>query len=385
MGSSSELVALYTEEYKQIYSNIDGIETIDINSILNAEADLYCLRQINDKHYMMFSSYLSINNKIIYIVNAYDINTIYEEKNRQLKEILFTDIIILAISTAVICILSIFLTRPINSLNKISKNIASGKFEERANIKSNDEIGELANSFNIMADNVENKLNELNLQVKQKNDFINGFTHELKTPITAIVGYADLLRLKKCDEETSRKAIQYIYSETKRLENLSFKLMKLMSLTNEKIEMTTFEISEFLLKVIKAENAVVTDNKIELDIESAVVKGDKELLEVVIRNLVENANKAEPKDKKITIRGEKIQNKKYRISVIDKGRGIPKEHINRVTEDFYMVDKSRSKMNGGSGIGLSLVKKILKLHNSDIYIESEENVGTTVHFELEEG
>ncbi len=111
--------------------------------------------------------------------------------------------------------------------------------------------------------------------------------------------------------------------------------------------------------------------------------GDVELLEVVVKNLVENASHAEPKDNKIFIKGNICPNGKYRISVIDKGKGIPKEHIDRVTEDFYMVDKSRSRTNGSSGIGLSLVKKILKLHNSNIFIESEENVGTTVYFDLE--
>ena len=113
--------------------------------------------------------------------------------------------------------------------------------------------------------------------------------------------------------------------------------------------------------------------------------GDIELLEVVIRNLVENAIKSEPKDSKVIIQGQVLSNKKYRVSVVDKGKGIPREHIKRVTEDFYMVDKSRSRTNGGSGIGLSLVKKILKLHNSDIFIESKENIGTTVYFDLEEG
>ena len=381
--NSSELIALYTEEYKQIYSNINDIEKIDIYSILNDENDIYCFREIDNNHYMLFSSHWSINNKIIYIINAYNVNDIYEERDRELKDILVTDIVILLVSVVVICIFTIFLTKPIASLNKITKKITSGNFSERVNIKSKDEIGELARSFNKMADEVENKINELNLQVKQKNDFITGFTHELKTPMTSIMGYADLLRLKKCDEDTTRKALNYIYSEIKRLENLSYKLMKLMSLSDEKIEMENFEITNFIEKVVKAENTIITDNKIEINLEEAIIKGDKELLEVVTRNLIENSNKAKPKDNKILITGKIMENKKYRVSVIDKGVGIPEEHIKRVTEDFYMVDKSRSRENGGSGIGLSLVKKILNLHGSDIYIESQENVGTTVYFELE--
>ncbi len=181
------------------------------------------------------------------------------------------------------------------------------------------------------------------------------------------------------------KASNYIYQEAKRLEILSFKLMQLMSLTDEKIELKNIEIKESINKIIKNEDFTLKDTKIETEMQEYYILGDIELLEVVIRNLVENANKSEPKDNKIVIQGQVLENKKYRISVIDKGKGIPKEHIERVTEDFYMVDKSRSRTNGGSGIGLSLVKKILKLHNSEMTIESEENIGTTVYFDLEEG
>lgn len=382
--NDTELFAVYTEDYQKIYSTINDIDEIDINEILYQDINTYCFRKIKDNHYMLFTSHWNINNKIIYIVNAYDVSSIYKEKDRQLSEILITDVIILVVSIIVIFAFSIYLTNPIYRLNKMSKEIASGKFNERVDIKSKDEIGELAKSFNLMAEQIEKKINELNLQVKQKNDFINGFTHEIKTPMTAIMGYADLLRLKKCDEEISKKGLNYIYFETKRLENLSFKLMELMSLTEDKIKMENIEVTDFLNKVIKSENNFMQDIKVELDLEKGIVVGDSELLEVVIRNLVENAKKAEPKDNKVLVKGENLEGNKYRISIIDKGKGIPKEHIKRVTEDFYMVDKSRSRKNGGSGIGLSLVKKILMLHKTDIYIESQENLGTIVYFELEE-
>lgn len=385
MQDNSELVALYTDEFEKIYSNINDIDKLDIESILNQEKDIYALRKINNNHYMLFSSQWSINNKTMYLINAYEINALYEEQDRQLKSILLTDIIILVGSSIVISIFSIFLTTPINNLNKISKQIAMGNFNKRVKIKSKDEIGELAENFNIMAEQIENKINELNLQVRQKNDFINGFTHEIKTPMTAILGYTDLLRLRKCDEEVSLKALNYIYTETKRLENLAFKLMKLMSLTEEKLEMKSIQIEEFINeKIEKVENIILSENKLELDIEPGIVIGDEELLEVVMRNLIENANKAKPKDNKILVKGERLENNRYRISVIDNGIGIAKEHINRVTEDFYMIDKSRNRQNGGSGIGLSLVKRILLLHNSEINIESEKDVGTIVYFELEE-
>lgn len=337
MEDNSELVALYTEDHEKLYSTIEDIDKIDISSLLTERQSNFALRKIKDKHYMLFSSYWSINNKKVYVINAYDVSNIYEERDRQLKETLIRDIGILSAASIIIFIFAKLVT---------------------------------------------NHVEKLNLLVKQREDFINGFTHELKTPMTVIMGYADMLRLKKCDEEISQKALNYIYTESKRLEKLSFKLMGLMSLTEEKLELERIEMNSFINNFVDNEDFNLTENQIETDIEKGYIKGDKELLEVVIRNLVENANKAEPKDNRIYIKGEVLGNKKYRVSVVDKGKGIPKEHISRVTEDFYMVDKSRSRNAGGTGIGLSLVKKILEFHKSSLHIESEEGEGTAVYFDL---
>ena len=158
--------------------------------------------------------------------------------------------------------------------------------------------------------------------------------------MTAIIGYSDLLRFKKCDEEVSTKALNYIYTEAKRLEELSYKLLSLMSISEEKLELEDIKIKDFIEKLSK--KIISKDVNLKLELESATVKIDSGLLEVVIRNLIENSVKAEPKDNIVVVKGE-IINQKYIVSVIDKGKGIPKEYINRVTEDFYMVDKSRSR------------------------------------------
>ena len=382
MKDGTELFAIYDENFVCLYSNIDYQSDLNIQKILK-QNNTYCLKTLGDKNYMIFSSNWEINNKEIYVVNFYDVSSVYEEKDRQMKTIFITDIIILTISSVAVFVFSLYLSRPIEKLNKTSKEIASGKFDKRVKIKSKDEIGELSESFNLMAEEIEGKIDELNLRVKQKNDFINAFTHELKTPMTAMMGYSDLLRLKQVDEEVSKTAINYIYQETKRLESLAQKLMKLMRLTDEEIELVDINIKEFLEKIRKIENNLFLNIEVRLEAQNYVIKGDRELLETVLRNLIENAKNSEPKDNKILIRGKILENGNYKISVIDKGKGIPREHLDRVTEDFYMVDKSRSRENNGSGIGLSIVKKILELHGSKLVIESEENVGTTVSFELE--
>jgi len=176
------------------------------------------------------------------------------------------------------------------------------------------------------------------------------------------------------------KALNYIYSEAKRLEKLSHKLMELMSISKDRIELQSINILDFANKT--GSKIILDEIKLKIDVVDAIVIADIHLLEVVIRNLIENSKKSKPVDNQIIIKGEITSNKRYRISVIDKGKGIPKEHIDRVTEDFYMVDKSRSRENGGSGIGLSLCKKILDIHDSELKIESKENIGTTIYFDL---
>ncbi len=323
-GNESSLVAIYKGNYEQVYSNIEGVSQLDVQAVLNAK-DSYCVNKINENYYMLFSSSYSISNNTVYIVNAYNVDSIFEEKNSSLKNILIIDLVIFCVALIVILILSVFIT-----------------------------------------------------SAKRKNDFITAFAHELKTPMTAIVGYSDLLRLKKCDQATSKKALKYIYTESKRLESLSHKLMQLMRLSKEKIKFEKIEILEFVEKVT---SNIITKNEIELQMEKCEVLANSELLEVVIRNLVENASKSNPKDNKIIIQGSKA--KKYKISVIDKGVGIPKNELPKITQDFYMVDKSRDAKSKGSGIGLSLVKRILKLHRTKLVIKSKENEGTIVSFELE--
>ena len=173
MENNLELVFLYDENCNSLYSSKVLDNKLDIESKLNSNIDNYFLKKIDNNNYIVFISNLSINGKLIYIVNAYNINSLYEEKDRELKSILYTDIIILTTSIIVISIFSKIVTKPIDILDKIAKEIASGNFNKRVEIKSTDEIGDLAKSFNIMADEISKKINELNMNIREKNDFIN--------------------------------------------------------------------------------------------------------------------------------------------------------------------------------------------------------------------
>lgn len=208
MQTDSERTALFTENQELIYANVESeiVENIKQDIIFNKDSDIYYTKKMDGGYASIFSSYWEINDKSLYIVSIYDITDIYKERDRQMHDMGLADLVTLILASMLASILSLLLTNPIRKLNKASKEIANGNFSKRVEIRNKDEVGELASSFNIMAEQIENKIDNLNLVIKQKEDFVDAFTHEIKTPLTTIIGYSDMLRLKKCDEELMRKS-----------------------------------------------------------------------------------------------------------------------------------------------------------------------------------
>lgn len=173
---------------------------------------------------------------------------------------------------------------------------------------------------------IENKIEELELSIKQREEFITNFTHELKNPMTSIIGYADILRSNNYDEEVKIKAAKYIFNEGKRLERLAHKLMDLMELSNENIKFEKINIVILINKIYNNVQESLRNISLELDIEEEIIIADKILLEDCIINLIDNSKKAQPKDNKIIISGKKI-NGKYQLKELT--------NLNIVNDNFY--------------------------------------------------
>ena len=377
---NSRKFCIYIED-EEVYSNME-IDNTTFEKLKNAENITYIINDIESNKYMFISSKLDINDTKIILISRYDITNVFTERNRQLTYFYEIDIAVILISAISICILSILLTRPIIKLNETSKKIAKGQYNERIKLKSNDEIGELAKSFNMMIETIEKKIDDFNLSIKQREEFITNFTHELKNPMTSIIGYADILKSGKYDDETNIKSATYIFNEAKRLEKLSHKLMDLMGLSKENINIEKVDINSFMNELYNTTKDELGNIRLQLDVEKSYVLADKVLLEDCLRNLIDNSKKANPKDYLIKIIG-KREKGKYKVSVIDSGCGIPEEEIPRITESFYMVDKARARNNGRNGIGLSICEKIAELHKSQLIIESKLGKGTKVSMYLE--
>lgn len=223
------------------------------------------------------------------------------------------------------------------------------------------------------------KIDTLEGQAERREEFIASFAHELKTPITAIIGYADMIRSMDLPPKQRFTAAGYIFSEGKRLEALSLKLLDLILAGRQELDMREYECGYFLREVAAVTLPSIRDSGMELNIfgdrGNVILEGD--LFKTLMINLVDNARKASRKGQKIDLFG-KREDGGYAFYVRDYGRGIAPEELNKITEAFYMVDKSRARAQNGAGIGLALCQKIAEVHGTALEYNSESGKGTTV-------
>jgi two-component system phosphate regulon sensor histidine kinase PhoR len=219
-----------------------------------------------------------------------------------------------------------------------------------------------------------------------RNDFVANVSHELRTPLTSMVGYLDtLLESDIEDQETRNRFLRIIKEETDRLSILIKDLLNLSRIESHSFDLKAENFNEVLNKVINllrknAENKNI-DFQVEIPENLPNVYMVREQIKQVLINLIDNAIKYTPSGGKIKIKVEKEGDKVY-FSVKDNGMGIPQADQERIFERFYRVDKARSRALGGTGIGLSIVRNIIKQHGSEIQVKSREGAGSEFYFYL---
>jgi signal transduction histidine kinase len=382
-GNVELQMAIYLDEATLAYDNLNpSISKDRIKEYLEDMEDTYIFEHVDDKTYMILASSISVSNQVFTVVNAFHISSIFKERDRQFHSFLLLNLVVIFVSVVGAFVISWLLTASIKKLNVSSKRIAAGKYSERSRIRSTDEIGELSHSFDCMAQKVEEHIESLNAEIKVREEFISDFSHELKTPMTAIMGYSKMLATSECDHLLQKKSADYIYRECKRLELLSKRLLQLMGISEESVKLIPVSACWVAEEVQKFMLPVMADVKLESEVEEAKVFMDSSLLMDLFRNLIENAKRSNPSDQVVRLNG-KRKDGKYLFSVKDKGCGMAKEAITHATEAFYRADKSRSRSAGGNGLGLTICHKICQCHKTNLVIESEPGLGTCVSFILE--
>lgn len=307
-----------------------------------------------------------------------DITDILSGWKKMNNSLFIASMIFSGILSICLFILLEYLFKPLERISYFSNKIANGEYKEKLEIKGGEEITEVVQSFNTMADKIQYQIKELENHAGEKQRLIDDLAHELRTPLTAIYGYAEYMQKTHLSEEDKYTSINYILSESKRLKNISESLLEMVIMREEKeIEMVSIDIEQLFKKIHQTESLKLKEKEIELTYytELKKIKGNEDLIESMVVNLVDNAIKACRTKGKITMRAYLEKEKKI-IEVEDNGKGMTQEQLLHVTEAFYRGDRARSRKEGGNGLGLALCKQIAKKHHAELSFFSNPNEKT---------
>ena len=397
-------ILILDESFNVVYcSNQEIIESVNIlNSVYNIRSNLIYsqsniliqkVEESKNNQYLLLRAYLD-NGYTNYI--KIQIQPIKETVRISNDLLLIIGVLMIIIAAVIASIIANKFTKPILQLNRITKRMANLDFSQRYRISdTEDEINMLGRNINEMSDKLELTINRLqsnnskleqNIEEKSKIDemrkqFISDVSHELKTPIALIQGYAEgLIENVNSDEESRKFYAEVILDESNKMDTMVKRLLELMKLEYQerKFNDTEFDLTELIKEELRRNTVVIKENNIKIEFEDKKkikVFADQEYIEQVVSNYLTNAIKhAEEKnsEKKIIIRTENGKDK-VRLFVYNTGENIPKEYINKIWGRFYKVDSSRNRNTGGTGIGLALVKAIMNNYNNEYGVRNLEN------------
>ena len=327
-----------------------------------------------------------------YIIYIKDNKETVQGLNDELLRIMLIAMLIgLAIAVMLNLLLAKTMVTPLQSLTKAAEKVASGDFSDKLDIRAKDEIGVLANTFNDMADQLENTLDDLKKSEMMRREFVANVSHELRTPITSVRSYAETLNDNDdIPKDMEREFLHVIMHESDRMTKIVQDLLTLSRFDAGSIEFT-FEYFQFGKSVEDVYNAMLLEaqrhnHSFKLEMRSGIpeIRGDRARIEQVLINMVSNAIKYTHDGGNIRIVCDADKDMVW-VSVRDNGIGIPKEDVDRVFERFYRVDKARSRESGGTGLGLSIAQEIVARHDGGIQIQSQLGKGTTITVTLPVG
>ena len=387
--------------------NIGAVMNKNIGQIVYSKDNMIIKKMKDEKSGLNYIVLFGVLDNGFKLYIRIPISAIQESVRISNNLLIFIGGIVILISGILASMVSKKFTKPILELNNIANKMSKLDFSQKYRINdTEDEINELGRSINIMSDKLESTINqlrennsELEKDIEQKSridemrkQFISDVSHELKTPIALIQGYSEgLLENVNSDEESRKFYAEVILDETNKMDKLVKQLLELMKLEYGKREFNNkeFDINELINEVIRRCKVMIEENNIKVEFEPTEclnVFADDFYIEQVITNYFTNAIKNAKEinnEKKICITANVDKELgKARISVFNTGENIPDEDLDRIWGRFYKVDTSRNRNNGGSGIGLSLVKAIMSNYGNSFGAVNKED-GVEFYFDVD--
>ncbi|WP_394237548.1 ATP-binding protein [Niallia oryzisoli] len=332
----------------------------------------------NQEPYVATVSPIQINHEVTGYVYMFQDTVSFRSLIQKLNEhFLISGWISVVFTMVIIIFLSKGITKPLIKMKEATSQISKGNFSVSLPKTSDDELGDLANSIELLA-------NDLNYLKQERNEFLASISHELRTPLTYIKGYADIVRKRNLPKEESNKYLTIIVEETNRLATLIKELFELAKLDQNSfiIEKEMIDLNKFFTKIDQRFSPIFNEKQMEFTMncqQNLFLKADPLRLEQIIFNLLDNSMKYSANGAKISLMTWKNKNEIH-IAIKDNGKGIPEKDLPYIFNRFYRVDKSRTRSLGGTGLGLAIVKELINAHGAEIVVKSKENIGT--EFEL---
>ncbi|KGE17396.1 sensor histidine kinase [Paenibacillus wynnii] len=374
-------VRMYDNEGKQLYTSSNEIgdqaskDEANLQPVLKGEVFRSDLNKGGRKEGLTVGIPFSIDGSPRALFISPEISKLLNKVANFMKSQL---LIVLGCGSILILFAARYIVLPLQQLTRATRRMAKGDFSVSLHTKRNDEIGQLTRSFNVMAQ-------ELGTLEGIRKQFVSDVSHEFQSPLTSIKGFTQALKRKDMDEASRMRLLNIIEEESDRLSRLCGNLLQLSTLEYEHLQLVpeSFSLDEQLRKIVIALEPQWSAKKVNLELElpSITIVADEDRLSQIWSNILSNSIKFTGEDGLISItaieEGDRVS-----IQIADNGVGMPEEEIRNIFKPFYKVDKARSREVGGSGIGLSIVKRVVDLHHGHIEVTSALGKGTTVSVQL---
>lgn len=385
IAAASSIHVLRTDEIitsagPDIFSGSPEFDLYQIAADADGSTAFSVITDVYNIPHLIICSDMQIEAVSYTLYTSYDISDIYSTRAKELSSAKSSGILC---GAAISVVLFLFMWRSLKPMGNAVHTIyeaANGNYNLRLHEEGSEEMRILARSINHMSASIDEREQKLMEVAESRKRFADSMAHEMKTPLTSILGFADLLRIQRSVPDAQRREFaDLIVQEAKHLRGLSAKLLQLASADGTQLDISAVPVAQLFADTAASFKPILDQRNITLEVthNDAVLYVDRDLFLSLLHNLIDNAVKAS--DENSVIRLLQSSNEGYmNISVIDEGIGMKPDALRHATEPFYMEDKVRSRKNGGAGLGLALCEDICRKHGARMEIESVYQKGTTV-------
>ena len=344
------------------------------------------IRTIDGVEYLYLTSALEDNSAFV-LTYAYSLEGIDESWQSLIISYVVISFGLISLLAIVLYFLLKRFSKPLERVAQSARTFADGDRSSRITHHSHDEVGDIAESFNYLADTVEETIEELERSSHQKQELVDNLSHEIRTPITAIQGYAEYLQQVDLTSEQTHEVTSVIVDESARLKNIAENMLKLASFQEGNLVKSPFSSRELIESTLKSFYPRAVKESVDFHVKGlhdVTLSADRQLVEMLLSNIIDNAMKACGDQGLIEVSAY-VDQGNYHIRVTDNGTGMTREQLKNIGEPFYRTDTARSRQEGGAGLGVALCKRIVEAHGGKLYYESERGKGTSVVIILQLG